>query len=301
MTPVTLNRALVARHAAGRADAYDAALLDVAQDHLLWLLAQLGQFGHEADLIFKGGTSLRKCRLGGAGRFSTDLDFAAPADDTVLDVCETIHGASVGGFTFELAATRGDGRHWALTARHPDLGQPAIAASVEFARRPLILTPDRLSFVPMPIHRGYELELPALPVIAETEACAEKLARYRRIALQRDLYDLSRFAQRPINEPAVRRLWVLKVWHDVIDDRRGNRPLDPADILTPKTTQDFAPDSLGILTHPVDIPGWERQVRQRFSFLANLDDDEKRWAQCDPRHRREIDAAIAAGGFPGNT
>jgi predicted nucleotidyltransferase component of viral defense system len=44
MTPVTLNRALVARHAAGRADAYDAALLDVAQDHLLWLLAQLGQF-----------------------------------------------------------------------------------------------------------------------------------------------------------------------------------------------------------------------------------------------------------------
>jgi predicted nucleotidyltransferase component of viral defense system len=132
--------------------------------------------------------------------------------------------------------------------------------------------------VPLPIHRGYELELPALPVIAETEACAEKLARYR-----------------------LRRLWVLKVWHDVIDDRRGNRPLDPADILTPKTAQDFAPDSLGILTHPVDIPGWERQVRQRFSFLADLDDDEERWAQCDPRHRREIDAAIIAGGFPGNT
>ena len=52
----------------------------------------------------------------------------SPADDTVLDVCETIHGASVGGFTFELAATRGDGRHWALTARHPDLGQPAAFA-----------------------------------------------------------------------------------------------------------------------------------------------------------------------------
>jgi hypothetical protein len=67
---------------------------------------------------------------------------------------------------------------------------------------------------------------------------------------------------------------VLKVWHDAIDDRRGNRPLDPADILTPKTAQDFAPDSLGILTHPVDIPGWERQILQRFSFLADLNDDE---------------------------
>lgn len=298
MTPVTLNRTLVARHAAGRADAYDAALLDVAQDHLLWLLAQLGQFDDSAGLVFKGGTSLRKCRLGGTGRFSTDLDFAAPSDDTVLEVCGTIHGASVGGFTFELASTRGDGRHWALTARHPDLGQPAIAASVEFARRPLVLPPDRLGFVPLPIHRGYEIQLPSLPVIAEAEACAEKLARYRRIPLQRDLYDLSRFAQRAMDEITIRRLWVLKVWHDVIDDRRGSRPLDPADILAPKTIKDFAPDSLGILTHPVDITGWERLVRQRFSFLADLDDEEKRWAQCDPRHRREVNAAIAAGGLP---
>ncbi len=35
-----LTRALVARHALGRAEAYDAALLDVAQDHLLYLLSQ---------------------------------------------------------------------------------------------------------------------------------------------------------------------------------------------------------------------------------------------------------------------
>jgi predicted nucleotidyltransferase component of viral defense system len=297
MTAITLNRTLVARHAAGRADAYDAALLDVAQDHLLWLLAQLGQFDDGTGLIFKGGTSLRKCRLGGAGRFSTDLDFAAPADDTVLDVCETIHGASISGFSFELVATRGDGRHWALTIRHPELGRPAIGASVEFARRPLILPCDRLEFVPVPVHRSYEIELPALPVIAEAEACAEKLARYRRIALQRDLYDLSRFAQRAMDDPTVRRLWVLKVWQDVVEDRRGSGPLDPADILIPKTAKDFAPDSLGVLTHPVDIEGWERQVRRRFSFLANLNDAEKRLARCDPRDRREVDAAIAAGNF----
>ena len=36
----SVTRALVARHATGRADACDAALLDVAQDHLLFLLAQ---------------------------------------------------------------------------------------------------------------------------------------------------------------------------------------------------------------------------------------------------------------------
>lgn len=84
-----LTRALVARHALGRAEAYDAALLDVAQDHLLYLLSQTVQFG-DNRLVFKGGTSLRKCRLGNVGRFSTDLDFSAPDDEVVLEVCELI-------------------------------------------------------------------------------------------------------------------------------------------------------------------------------------------------------------------
>ena len=66
-----LTRALITRHALGRAEAYDAALLDVAQDHLLYLLSQTVEFG-DNRLVFKGGTSLRKCRLGNAGRFSTD-------------------------------------------------------------------------------------------------------------------------------------------------------------------------------------------------------------------------------------
>lgn len=128
-----LTRALVERHALGRADAYDAALLDVAQDHLLYLLAEAGSFDGER-LVFKGGTSLRKCRLGNDGRFSTDLDFAAPDDDVVIETCRSIDGARVAGFTFGLESTRGDGRHWRLRVSHEHLGAPNIAASVEFAR-----------------------------------------------------------------------------------------------------------------------------------------------------------------------
>ena len=44
------------------------------------------------------------------------------------------------------------------------------------------------------------------------------------MALGRDLYDLDQFAGRHIDEPVVRRLWVLKVWGDVVDDGRGSRP-----------------------------------------------------------------------------
>jgi predicted nucleotidyltransferase component of viral defense system len=295
--PPALTAALVRLHGASRTDTYGAALLDVAQDHLLWALAELGKFD-SGNLTFKGGTSLRKCRLGGAGRFSTDLDLSAPNEEVVLDICGAIDGATVGGFTFGLGSTRGDGRHWSLSVRHADLGAPDVAASVEFARRPLILPPEQLGFVPTSVQRAYGFQLPTLPVIAEAEACAEKLARYRRVSFGRDVYDLAQFAGRWIDERLVRRLWVLKVWVDVVDDGLGAKPLDPADVLTPRDERDFAQESIGKLTQPIDLRGWERRVRDRFGFLADLDAEELRWARCDPRDRRDVDEALATGGFP---
>ncbi|MGH3488132.1 MAG: nucleotidyl transferase AbiEii/AbiGii toxin family protein [Actinopolymorphaceae bacterium] len=225
---------------------------------------------------------------------STDVDFAAPDDDTVLAVCDVVDGARVAGFEYRLEATRGDGRHWRLRVRHPDLGEPNIAASVEFARRPLALPPEPLGFVGLPIHKSYGLSLPTLPVVAEPEACAEKLARYRRVALGRDLYDLNQFAGRPINEKVVRRLWVLKVWSDVVDDGRGSGPLTAVEVLRERREKDYQPDSIGVLTRPVDFGRWEARVRTRFAFLEALDEDEVRWASCDERHRREIREALAA-------
>ncbi len=193
--------------------------------------------------------------------------------------------------------TRGDGRHWSLQVTHPQLGQPDVVASVEFARRPLVLAPESHSYVTVPVHRAYEIELPTLPVISAPEATAEKLARYRRVSLGRDVYDLAQFAGRTVDEHLVRRLWVLKVWGDVVDDGRGVGPLDPSDVLDTRVERDFAPESLGKLTQPVDIATWERRVRGRFGFLSDLDDNELRWAQCDPRHRAEINDALRSGGF----
>jgi uncharacterized protein len=287
-----LTRALVNLHGAGRADTYGPALLDVAQDHLLASLADDGLFG--GGLIFKGGTSLRKCRLGNAGRFSTDLDFCAPDDDVVFDTCAAIDGLVIGGFTFTLHPTRGDGRHWLLRIRHDELGSPEVDAAVEFARRPLLLPAERLGFVPAPVHRAYDVQLPTIPVIAEAEACAEKLARYRRTPLARDIYDLAQFAARHIDEPLVRRLWVIKVWADVVDDGRGNKPLSPSDVLTERHERDFKPQSIGALTQPIDIAAWERRTRNRFQFLADLDDTEQRLAVCDPRDRALHESASAA-------
>lgn len=287
-----LTRALIANHGRARAEAFNPALLDIAQDHLLYLLATAGCFDGD-DLIFKGGTSLRKCRIGGNGRFSTDLDFAAPSEQVVVDTCGLIDGAVIGGFRYALTTASDDARHWDMTITHDEFGPVQAASSVEFARRPLALAPERLPFVRLQVHQAYGLDLPMLPVIAEAEACAEKLARYRRVPLARDLYDLSWFAGRHLDEPLIRRLWILKVWHDILDDGRGDRPISPLDILTPRKATDFRAVAIGTLTQPIDIETWEQRVRTRFAFLGDLDHDEQRWAACDHRDRGQIDAALA--------
>lgn len=98
-----LTKALVQRHA-GRPDAYGAALLDIAQDHLLSVIASAGFFD-TGELVFKGGTSLRKCRLGPAGRFSTDLDFVAPNEDVVLDVNDILQNRTEADYRPESIGT----------------------------------------------------------------------------------------------------------------------------------------------------------------------------------------------------
>ncbi len=69
-----ITEGYLARHYKGRPGGRDFALLDVAQDYALKFIADKGLF--DLGLTLKGGTALRKYRMGGQGRFSTDLDFA---------------------------------------------------------------------------------------------------------------------------------------------------------------------------------------------------------------------------------
>ncbi len=59
-----LTKALVQRHA-GRPDAYGAALLDIAQDHILSVIADAGLFD-TGELVFKGPA----CESAGSARLA---------------------------------------------------------------------------------------------------------------------------------------------------------------------------------------------------------------------------------------
>lgn len=293
MTPTRITEGHLVRHFNGVKAARDGAILDIAQDHALHHLHEEGLF-HEG-LVFKGGTALRKFRAGSAGRFSTDLDFACPDDDLVLNVLGAFDGAEVDGFTFRLTNHGDDGRRADLVIESP-FGTPTLGAKVELARHALSLAPQMLEPLSLPIHSRYGFKMPALPVVRVEEAIAEKLARYRRVALARDLYDLYWYGDGALDEPLVRRLWVLKVYRDINSDGRGTAPIRPEDVLAAWSVADFAPEDIGYLTKPVKLGEWISRVKSRYGFLDALTSDEVKWCGVNARHAYEVEQALLTIG-----
>jgi predicted nucleotidyltransferase component of viral defense system len=267
----------------------DPALLDVAQDYALKLLHDRGIF--DLGVVLKGGTSLRKLRAGKAGRFSTDLDFATPDVDIAEVLLDTLDGAELFDVRFTLADRE------TLRAKlivDTPLGQPQIPARIEISPRGLWLPTQFTTPIMLPVHAGYEFTLPAIPAPALEESLSEKLAAWRRRHKLRDLYDLNVFGRGSLDEPLIRRLLVLKVWHDVVNDGLGTSPFDPAEIVAEIDARRLPSEDIGLLTQPVDPVAWLASVRARYTFVTDLDETEWGVARCNPGDRYEVSRLVAA-------
>ena len=284
-----ITQGYLSRHFQGRRGMADAALLDVAQDYALKFLSDQGLFDLGAAL--KGGTSLRKLRAGNAGRFSTDLDFAAPNVETGELLLDTIDGAEL--FDVRFTLTDRETLRARLVVTTP-LGQPQIPARIEISPRALWLPTVAIAPIDLPVRAGYEFSMPAIPAPALEESLSEKLAAWRRRRKIRDLYDLFVFGRGGLNESLIRRLLVLKVWHDVVDDGLGTRPFNPAEIVAEFDLRRLPPEDIGLLTQPVEPAVWLAKVRERYAFVTALDDDEKRIAACNPRDRFVVSQLVNA-------
>jgi uncharacterized protein len=284
-----ITQGYLARHFQGRSGMADPALLDVAQDYALKLLHDQGIF--DLGVALKGGTSLRKFRAGNAGRFSTDLDFAAPDLDTAELLLDTLDGAQLFDVRFTLVqreATR------ARLVIDTPLGRPAIPARIEISPRPLWLPTEPTVPISLAVHAGYEFAMPAIPAPALEESLAEKLAAWRRRRKLRDLYDLDLFGRGSLNEPLIRRLLVLKVWHDVVDDALGVRPFDPAEIVAAVDPRSLPAEDIGLLTRPVEPEVWLVRVRARYGFVTALDETEQQVAACNRADRYQVSQLVLA-------
>ena len=284
-----ISQGYLSRHFQGRSGMADPALLDVAQDYALKFLHDQGVF--ELGIVLKGGTSLRKLRAGNAGRFSTDLDFATPDVEAAALLLDMLDGAEL----FDVRFTLEDREE--LRAKlivETPLGRPTIPARVEVSPRPLWLPTQAMAPVGLAVHKGYEFTLPAIPAPALEESLAEKLAAWRRRRKLRDLYDLDYFGHGALDEPLVRRLTVLKVWHDVVNDGLGTKPFDPGEIIADTDGRGLESEDIGLLTQPVEPQKWLAYVGSRYAFVAALDPEEQRVATCNPGDRYMVSELVRA-------
>jgi len=258
-------------NAAYRGRARDESYLELAQEHFLdWMRLQ----GLLDEVVFKGGTSLRKYVFGLDGRFSLDLDFAT-ADraigDLVIDALAagfTHDGVAFSGFDVDKEACKA-----AWTAEAPGLGVTRLACRLDFSTRPLMLPALARPRAPLPSVTEHDLGFPPANVrIADLrETCAEKLARFRRVLFARDVYDLAQLVPLVRGDvPLVRELLLYKVYFDVVDDGRGVAPFEIGVEYRAKRVADVrAADELGAMTDkPIDLAALLALVEATFGRLA---------------------------------
>ena len=295
-----LTVGLVSLHCHNRSGGWEPAMLDIAQDHLLCHFSEVGIFNQ--GLVFKGGTALRKCRSGTEGRFSTDLDFSCEKWELILEIFEHVHNFECHGFIFSLedidyAAGRADLRvvppiSQGLTQSPQFL---RLSAKIEISSKRTWLEPQLMPMLRSNIHKALGHDLPTLPIMNHNENIAEKLARYSRTPLIRDLYDLWWYGvNTAIDQDLVRSLWIKKVYFDkVIENKWKDRVFKPADILSISKLSMMSPEEIGILVHPPDPAMWDQGFRSRYSFLSDLDEFDTKWSRCDPRDVYTFNATFA--------
>jgi len=205
---------------------------------LTYLLQLLSERGILNRFAFKGGTCLRKMVIGSQGRFSTDLDFTAleePDHESVLlDMMKAFeqpfHGIQFGlpdaGYYDTL-----DGLSWGVnpTYVHSWNASGESEIKLQISRRE---TPTRAPERRPQCEQSYFKLLPFAPAeincLALPEIIAEKIRACYQRSKARDIYDLGMFATKPLDQPLLRRLVVLKLWQarDAFDPERLMRKFE---------------------------------------------------------------------------
>jgi len=259
---------------------------------LTFLLQLLSERGILDRLAFKGGTCLRKMFLGNQGRFSTDLDFTGieehDHEEIILDMMQAFeqpfHGIQFAIADEDYYETQ-DGLSWGVnpTYAHEWNASGVSEVKLQVSRRetPTLPTERRPQ-----LEQSYFKLLPFVPAqiicLALEEILAEKIRACYQRNKARDIFDLGVFATRPLNQPLIRRLVVLKLW-------QARDSFDPARLMRKfQDGIDFDWDDLAQLvrrTVEIDREKITADCVRGFVFLAELTDEEK--IVASDRYQRE--------------
>ncbi len=218
-----------------------------------------------------------------------------------------IDGQDIEGFRYFVEDHRGRAQ---VRYETPFGGVGNLSTKLDIGPAPW-LPPEERGWVRLPIHAAYELPA-SISVMPLEENMAEKVSRLTRRTPARDVYDLTWIASTSphsgFDRATVRRLAVLKNWVDQYglssppatwQAVTGAVPYERDRWRMTRRAADFDEESIGLLTIPApsldDLGG---QLHALFSFLADLDDVEKRIAVGGAGSRSLVLDAISS--LPGS-
>jgi predicted nucleotidyltransferase component of viral defense system len=259
---------------------------------LTFLLQLLSERGILDRLAFKGGTCLRKMFLGSKGRFSTDLDFTALEEHDHEDLILTMMGAfeeEFHGIRFRIPDSSYylslGGQSWGVNPSYSHewnrAGDSEIRLQISRRETPT-LTPEHRSQCEQSYFRLLPFAPTEITCLALPEIIAEKIRACYQRDKARDIHDLGIYATRPLDEPLIRRLVVLKLWQagDTFDPARLMRKFEEG--------KEFDWDDLRDLvrrTEEIDRARICAACAGGLRFLADLSPDERLLA--NDAHQRE--------------
>jgi predicted nucleotidyltransferase component of viral defense system len=255
--------------------------IDVILTHLLQLFHERGLTQH---LAFKGGTFLRKMVFGPRGRLSTDLDFTRRTEISLDDIMLLLLEALEKPYQ-DISFHFDRDKDWYLTeegcAANPVCTHEGNKKGVKIKIQISLREHPILEVHSMPqLDQSYFKFLgfvpAAIPSFALEEVIAEKIRAGSQRSKIRDLYDLAEISRRPLHQPIIRSLAVLKLWQGGGAGLNFDRFRERIQAGTEYDLSDL--QNLLRRDQKPNLPGMIERVCTEFRFLGQPTDIEKQLA-----------------------
>lgn len=253
---------------------------DVLLTYVLKMLENKGYF----DLVFKGGTCLRKCYFGRITRFSEGLDFqATPSREIKKKLLEMFEGKEFSdiGFSYNDDDVYDTKDSFGINVTYSHNWNPGSIFKLQMSFRSRCVLPPIMRQVTEEVYSKYlEFPLPVIPCMALNEIIAEKVRACYQRATVRDAFDLFLFSKQPFNKELIRKLVVIKMWE-------VHQDFDAKKFLGNVSGGKFAwYDIERLISRDKRITSGDiiNGISTRFSFLKDMSKDEEELLRDARRH-----------------
>lgn len=250
-------------------------LMVAEKDVVLTYVLKLFEAEGFHDLVFKGGTCLRKCYFGRITRFSEDLDFQVEKPQKIKDyILQMFNDREFHGirFSFGIDDVYETADSFGVTLTYVHQWNPRSTVKIQVSFRTDLVFPPVLHQIHQESYSKYlEFTLPVVPSMVLEEIIAEKIrACYQRTTV-RDAFDLYLFSQQPFHVDLLRKLVVLKMWsvHEQFNPKQLTEKISKGKFHWYDLERLIRKD---IAIKQEDILG---RISSRFSFLSALTNDEQ--------------------------